>query len=248
MGFSGQQAVTEVFEGNRMKRLITFGIAVALIITAFGSFTPDANVHAQGAGLVSSILNKIERNRRDLRSLRAGISMDKFNAQIGENDKRQGIVLYVPAKGRNANVRVDWRNPQETIAVSNGQYTAYQPRKNLAYVGNARSSKGKVGGVFELINLSGAELRSKFDVSALGDETLWGGVNTSHLKIVPKSAASYQYAEAWVDGGGMIVQTKIVERNNDATTVRLTNIEKNASISSGDFRLNLPGSVKKVKG
>jgi hypothetical protein len=91
--------------------------------------------------------------------------MDKFNAQIGENDKRQGVVLYVPAKGRNANVRVDWRSPQETLAVSNGQYTAYQPRKNTAYVGSARSSKGKVGGVFELLNLSGAELRSRFNWS-----------------------------------------------------------------------------------
>lgn len=231
-----------------MKRLVTFGLAVALIITAIGAGAPDAKVHAQGAGLVSSILNKIERNRRDLRSLRAGISMDKFNAQIGENDKRQGVVLYAPAKGRNANVRVDWHNPQETLAVSNGQYTAYQPRKNTAYVGSARSSKNKVGGVFELLSLSGAELRSRFNLELLGDETLWGGVGTSHLKIVPKSASSYQYAEAWVDGSGMIVQTKIIERNNDATTVRLTNIEKNASISSSDFRLNLPNGVKKIKG
>ncbi|MGI8656695.1 MAG: LolA family protein [Pyrinomonadaceae bacterium] len=231
-----------------MKRLVTFGLAVALIITAIGANAPGAKVQAQGAGLVSSILNKIERNRRDLRSLRAGISMDKFNAQIGENDKRQGVVLYVPAKGRNANVRVDWRSPQETLAVSNGQYTAYQPRKKTAYVGSARSSKNKVGGVFELLSLSGAELRSRFNLELLGDETLWGGVGTSHLKIVPKGAASYQYAEAWVDGSGMIVQTKIIERNNDATTVRLTNIEKNARLSDGDFRLELPKDVKKIKG
>lgn len=231
-----------------MKRLVTFGLAVALIITAIGANAPESKVQAQGAGLVSSILNKIERNRRDLRSLRAGISMDKFNAQIGENDKRQGVVLYVPAKGRNANVRVDWRSPQETLAVSNGQYTAYQPRKKTAYVGSARSSKNKVGGVFELLSLSGAELRSRFNLELLGDETLWGGVGTSHLKIVPKGAASYQYAEAWVDGSGMIVQTKIIERNNDATTVRLTNIEKNARLSDGDFRLELPKDVKKIKG
>ncbi len=77
---------------------------------------------------------------------------------------------------------------------------------------------------------------------------MYGGVVTNHLKIVPKSAASYQYAEAWVDASGMVVQTKVIERNDDATTVRLTNIEKNASISSGDFRLDLPGDVKKVKG
>ncbi len=232
-----------------MKRLVTFGLAVALIITAIGACAPDAKVHAQGAGLVSSVLNSIERNQRSLRSLRAAISMEKFNAQIGETDKQQGIVLYVPAKGRNANVRVDWRSPQrETIAVTNGQYAAYQPRKNTVWVGSARSSKNKVGGVFELLNLSGRELQSRFQVASLGQETLYGGVGTNHLKIVPKSAASYQYAEAWVDGSGMVVQTKIIERNNDATTVRLTNIEKNASISSGDFRLNLPDGVKKIKG
>ncbi len=232
-----------------MKRLITFGLAVALIIITIGSGTPNANVHAQGAGLVSSILNSIERNQRDLRSLRAAISMEKYNAQIGENDKYQGVVLYVPAKGRNANVRVDWRSPQrETISVSNGQYVLYQPRKNTAYVGNARSSKNKVGGVFELLNLSGTELRNRFQVAWLGQETLYGGIATNHLKIVPKSASSYQYAEAWVDGNGMVVQTKIIERNNDATTVRLTNIEKNARLSNGDFRLDLPGDVKKIRG
>ncbi len=233
-----------------MKRLITFGLAVALIITAIGSCPPNANVQAQGAGLVSSIVNKLESNNRDLRSLRAGISMEKYNAQIGENDKYQGVVLYVPAKGRNANVRVDWQSPQrETIAVSNGQYVLYQPRKNLAYFGNARSSKNKAGGVFELMNLSGSQLQARFEgLQDIYDETLWGGVKTLHFKLVPKGASSFKYAEAWMDNSGMIVQTKIIERNNDATTVRLTKIEKNARVSSGDFRLDLPGDVKKIRG
>ncbi|MFN2453545.1 MAG: outer membrane lipoprotein carrier protein LolA [Pyrinomonadaceae bacterium] len=232
-----------------MKRLVTLGLAIALLIPAVTGIAPrSANVQAQGAGLVSSILNRIEQNQRSLRSLRAGISMEKFNAQLGENDKRQGLVRYVPAKGRSANVRVDWQRPDETLAVLNGQYTLYIPRKNMAYVGNARSNKNKVGGIFELMNLSGAEIRSRYQYEYLGGETLWGGVRTDHFKFTPKGAANYKYAEAWADASGMIVQTKVIERNDDTTTVRLTNIEKNARVSSDDFRLNLPGDVKKVKG
>ena len=64
----------------------------------------------------------------------------------------------------------------------------------------------------------------------------------------PKGQASYQYIEVWVDKEGMPVQTKMVEKNNDATTVRLTNIQKNQSIPLGEFELKLDSSVKRVKG
>jgi hypothetical protein len=42
------------------------------------------------------------------------------------------------------------------------------------------------------------------------------------------------------------VQTKIVEKNDDATTMRLTGLEKNIQISSGDFNQKLDG-VRVVK-
>jgi outer membrane lipoprotein-sorting protein len=232
-----------------MKRVVTLGLAAALLITTVGARLPSLSVYTQSAGRLNSVLNRLERNRRELRSLRASISLEKYNSQIGDTDKYQGVVLYLPAKGRNANVRVDWQSPQrESLAVINGQYTLYQPRKNQAYVGNARSSKNKVGGVFELLNLSSAELRARFDVESLGEERLWGGVGADHLKIVPKSASSYKYAETWIDSSGMIVQTKVVERNDDTTTVRLTNIERNVPIQSNEFNIQLDSNVKRVRG
>ena len=79
------------------------------------------------------------------------------------------------------------------------------------------------------------------------EETLWGGVSTIHLTLVPKGNAGYKYAEVWIDNSGMPVQTKIVERNDDSTTVRLTGLEKNQKISSSEFEVKLESNTKLVK-
>jgi outer membrane lipoprotein-sorting protein len=80
------------------------------------------------------------------------------------------------------------------------------------------------------------------------DENLWGDVATTHFKAVPKNGASYNYIEVWVDSSGMPVQTKMVEKNNDSTTVRLTNVSKNQTIPKTEFDYKPDPSFKKIKG
>ena len=233
-----------------MKKLLTLGLMLAVLFASAAVTPPRAN--AQGAGLVSSILNRMERNRRDLRSLRAGIKMEKYNAQVRDADYYFGDVIYLPGSGRNASVRVDWQKPaRETLAVSNGKYTLFRPRLNMAYVGSANSSRGKVSGVLGFgLNVSGQQLRNNFDVQIAGEGTLDnGGPHVTWLRLVPKGSASYKFAEIWVETAtGMPVQTKVVERNNDWTTVRLYNIQRNARVSTDEFNLQLPPNVKKVNG
>ena len=193
----------------------------------------------------------MERNRRDLRSLRANISMAKYDARVRDEDKYQGTVLYMPASGRNAFVRIDWQSPQrETLAVVDGEYTLFRPRLNMAYVGKSTAIKGqgRASGMMEFLNMSGSQVKARFEpIQDLYEETLWGGVGTTHFKLVPRGGASYKYAEIWVDAYGMPVQTKVVERNDDSTTVRLTNVQRNANISADEFKLKLDGKVKIVK-
>jgi outer membrane lipoprotein-sorting protein len=232
-----------------MKKYLTLGAALVLVAAVTLSTVSPTN--AQGAGLVSSIFNKMERNRRDLKSLRAGITMEKYNAQIKDSDKRTGTVIYLPGASRNdASVRVDWKSPvQEVLAVAGGQYTLFSPRRNMAWVGSTSSKNAKVSSVLGFgLNASAAQLKSAYDVQDVYDETLWGGAQTTHMKLVPKGNASFQYEEIWVDGGGMPLQTKVVEKNGDATTVRLMNVERNASVAKGDFKLDLGSDVKKVRG
>jgi outer membrane lipoprotein-sorting protein len=45
----------------------------------------------------------------------------------------------------------------------------------------------------------------------------------------------------------MPVQTKIVEKNDDSTTVRLTGMEKNQKINPSEFDVKLDSNVKIVK-
>jgi outer membrane lipoprotein-sorting protein len=228
-----------------MKRLVPLGLAVALLLGIAAS-SPTTNVKAQ-AGLVSSVLNRFEHNWRSLKSLRASVDMVKYNAQIGDEDKYKGVVIYLPAAGRNAYVRVDWSSPQtETLAVADGKFTLFRPRLKMAYQGKAGTGRGKSGMAFEFMNMSRQQLASRYDVQPIGEETLWGGVSTSHVKLVPKGGANFKYAEAWIDAQGMPVQTKVIEKNDDSTTVRLTNMQRNVSIPLGEFFLKLDSGIKIV--
>jgi outer membrane lipoprotein-sorting protein len=229
-----------------MKKLVPLGLVLALLVAAVAVSSPT-DVKAQGAGFVSSLLNRMERNRQSLKSLRASVDMVKYNVQTKDEDKYKGVVLYVPAAGRNAYVRVDWSSPQrETLAVADGQFTLFRPRLNMAYKGKAGQGKGKSSAAFEFMNMSRAQLSSRYNMEYMGEETLWGGVATTHVKLVPKAGSNFKWAEAWIDAGGMPVQTKVVERNDDSTTVRLTNMQRNAGISMDEFTLKLDSKVKIV--
>jgi outer membrane lipoprotein-sorting protein len=233
-----------------MKRLISSGLMLVILSALVIVYPTTTN--GQGAGLVSSVLSRMEKNRQTLKSLRAGISMVKYNSQLGNEDKYQGVVLYLPSAGRQASVRIDWSHPRrEVLAVNNNEYKIYRPALNIIYVGDARKIGGKDGsasGLLAMMNMSRQQLEARFQpVKDVREETLWGGVSTIHLTLVPKGNAGYKYAEVWIDSGGMPVQTKIVEKNDDSTTMRLTSLEKNQKISPSDFDVKPASNVKIVK-
>lgn len=231
-----------------MKKLLTAMLASLILAGLFAIPLPNANAQA---GLVSSVLTKMEKNRQSLRSLSADISMEKYNSQLRDSEKYYGTIRYLPAGRGAAFVRLDWNKPQqEILIVANGGYILYRPRLKQVITGNTNSvHSAKDNDVLALLNMSAAQLRSRFgDFQDEREETLWGGVHTTHLKAVPKTTASYKYIEVWVDDSGMPVQTKMVEKNDDSTTMRLSNVAKNGEIPMSTFKLDLDSSVKRIKG
>ncbi|HEX7295401.1 MAG TPA: outer membrane lipoprotein carrier protein LolA [Pyrinomonadaceae bacterium] len=230
-----------------MKRFIPLSVMALLMLVSLTIVSPT-NANAQGAGLVSSVLSRMEKNRQTLKTLRAGISMEKYNSQLRDSDTFQGVVIYVPGTGRQGSVRIDWSKPRrEILAVQNGKYTIYRPTLKTAYTGNS-SKAPKAGGILEMMYMSRQQLEARFQpVKDVREETLWGGVSTIHLTLVPKGNAGFKYAEIWIDNSGMPVQTKVVEKNDDSTTMRLTSIDKNIKINADDFDVKLDGDVKIVK-
>ena len=235
-----------------MKKFITLSLSIALLVSAV-AFLPASPATAQTPGLVSSMLSRMDKNKRSLKSLRANIQMEKYNSQLRDKDNYSGVVLYIPGASGNSSafVRLEWQRPQHEILVSaNGNYQAYRPRLKTVYEGKTgRMKSQRDNEVLALISMSAAQLRSKFgEFQDVREETLWGGVWTQHFKAIPSGPASYKYIEVWVDKDGMPVQTKMVAKNDDSTTVRLTNVERNPSIPMDQFKLNLGSDVKVIKG
>jgi outer membrane lipoprotein-sorting protein len=232
-----------------MKKLVPPTLVALMLAALVAMPLPATNAQA---GFVSSVLTRMDRQKQSLRTLSADISMEKYNSQLRDSDKYYGTIRYIPAGGRAASfVRLDWQKPQqEILVVANGVYILYRPRLKQYITGPTNSvHSGKDNDVLALLNMSAAQLRSRFgDFQDTREETIWGGVHTTHLKAVPKTAANYKYIELWVDDSGLPVQTKMVEKNDDSTTMRLSNVDKNSDIPASTFKLDLDSSVKRIKG
>ena len=242
-----------MFEGVRMKKMFAPALAALMLLASLSVAPPRA--HAQGPGLISSILNKMDRNRRTLGSMRASVEMEKYNAQLRQPEKQFGEVAYIAAKGRDANVRVEWKRPVvELLSVSGGQYTLYRPRLKQAFKGSTKTLGSKGGSKANSIlgfafNMTGAQAKSQFNVELIGEGELYkGSPHVWWLKLTPRGGAPYQFAEVWVTDDGMPIQTRVTEKNNDSTTVRLTGIQRNANVPPTTFEVQLPEGTKIVKG
>ena len=235
-----------------MKSFFKLGSTAIAITLFFNAFTV-IETKAQGNNPLNEILKRMETNRQSLTSLRTGVKMVKYNSQLKTTDKsdiNEGTAIYLPAKGRDAFIRIDWTNPEEILAVANGQYVVYRKRLNQAIIGKVKDAKGsgKANNAFAFLNMSKEQLKNNYSVKYLGQESVVGNIQTWHLEMTPKSASSYKSAEMWVDGNGMPIQIKITESNNDTNTLYLSNIQKNATINASNFKVDLPKTVKRVDG
>lgn len=232
-----------------MKRLVTPGLMLVLFLTAVAT-VPQQQAHGQSAGLVSSVLAKLQKNHETLKTLRANVFMEKYDARLREKDNYYGAVIYMPGVGKNAFVRLEWNKPQhEILGVANGEYTLYRPRLNQVYKGSTgKKGPGNDSEILSMLSMSSTELQNKFQpFQDAREESLGDGVTATHLKLVPIKSMSFKYAEVWVDGTGMPVMTKIVEKNGDATTVRLTNVEKNSPLSRKIFEVKYDPTAKVIR-
>lgn len=229
-----------------MKLFLRLSLAAIAVTLFFNTF---AVTETKAQGIMQEILNRMDKHNKALQSLRSNVTMAKYNNQLKETDVTEGTTTYLPSKGREAYVRIDWTKPvEEMLVVRNGEYILYRPRLKQAIIGKTKDAKGngKANNALAFMNMSKAELKANYLIEFLGYETTGSGVKTTRLGLTPKSATSYKLAEIWVDANGMPVQAKVVEANDDTVTVLLSNIEKNVTINASVFDPKLPKDVKKV--
>jgi outer membrane lipoprotein-sorting protein len=222
-------------------------LAMFAVVVAIFSATP-----ASAQGVLSDILKRMDTNNKGLKSLKSSIKMSKYNPQLDEYDIYEGTVQYLPAPVKEQiKVRIDWAKPiVEHLAVGGGQYILYRPRLEQAIVGKVDQAKNGAGagGALAFMSMNRAQLKANYDVVYIGEETVNGSVRTWHIQLTPKAANSYKSADLWVDANGMPVQAKVVEKNNDSTTIQLTNIERNATVKGDVFAIKPPKNTKIIQG
>lgn len=231
---------------NKYFKYILPAFAIIFLVGA------SASIASAQAGVLREILKRMDTNNKSLTSLKGNIKMNKVDALLGENDISEGSLSYLPGKTeKQIYVRIDWAKPRvESLAIANGQYVLYRPKAKQAITGKVDSAKGnsKSGGALAFMTMSKAQLSANYDVKYAGEEAVSSGVNTFHLVLTPKNGASYKSADLWVDANGMPVQAKIVERNNDSTTILLSNIQRNTTIKANDFKISPPKGTAIVQG
>ena len=231
---------------NKLLRASLMAIGLSLLISV-------VSVTETNAQVLNEILRRMDVNNKALQSLTASLTMVKTNTQLNVSDTTIGTTSYLPKSkltGGKMYVRIDWTKPvEEQISVIGDAYELYRPRLNQVIVGRTNNAKNNasVGGALGFMSMSKEQLRANYDVVYIGEEGINGGINTWHLQLTPKTPQSYKLADLWVDGDGMPRQAKVTEQNNDSTTVLLSNIQKNGTIQTKIFKLNYPGSVKKIK-
>lgn len=204
---------------------------------------------ASAQGPLGQILNRMDTFNKSLKSVRADVTMLKFNPQLNVEDKYTGTTSYLPKANGKMYVRLDWAKPAvENMVVIGDDYRLYKPSINQVYVGKVNKAKTSAGAgnALAFMNMSKDQLKENYSIVYLGEETA-AGERTWKLQLTPKAAANYKSAELWVAGNGMPIQAKILEQNNDTTTVTLSRVVTNETINVSVFVLNIPKGAKTIK-
>lgn len=198
---------------------------------------------------VSDIFRKLEVRYRKVRSIRAELTLQKYNGQLRETETIFGTLTYSTRSRRGISLRIDVKRPDEVLTVNDGNYMIYRPRLNTAYVGNLRNGRplGGFASLFDIPNLSKAEGFVNFKTEFRGRETLPGRLRADLVMLTPKTKSVFRSVEFWVDKKGLIRKARIVENVGDITTITLTKVKKNPRLPDSAFVARLPKNAVILK-
>lgn len=231
-----------------MLRLGLTAIALAVFFNAFA-------VTETNAQHLNEILKRMEAYRVNLTTLESNLTMVKYDPVIKKSDVTQGTLKYAAVRDKkgkdiDAAIRIDWVKPEEILSVVKGKYILFRPRLNVVYTGKAdsKNASDKGGDALKFLNMSKKDLQANYSVQYLGEEKLEDTTSVLHLKLTPKTASKYKFADVWVDGNGRVLQFQITMQSGDYTAFRLSNIKENPRLPGSVFVVKMPDNVKKIEG
>jgi outer membrane lipoprotein-sorting protein len=223
-----------------------------LLSFVFGAAVLTASVtDASGQDVIRKILKRMDLHNKNLVSLKADVTMVKYDSVLKMSDTYTGDTSYLPkTRKQKLYMRLNWLKPvEEHLIVIGDRYELYNPKRNQLFEGNVTQAQKKpnVNGPLGIMRMSAKEISAKYEAEFLGEEKTSSGVMTGRLRLTPKGKESYKSAELWIDVDGMPIQGRVTERNDDTTTVTLSGINKNATLNAAAFTMKYPKNVSRPR-
>jgi len=224
---------------------------LTLSLLVLGLFILSVSVtEARSQNVLGNILSRMDARNKALQSLKADVTMVKYDFGLKSLDRPINGRMQYLAKSKKAKnkrwMRLDWTDLDEHMSFIGNEYVLYSAKRSQVIKGSTQNGKGtpKINNALGFINMSKAEINANYSHRYIGEEKIKDGTPTWHLEMKPKKPAEYKLTDIWVDVDGMPRQVKITQPNDDWTTVFLSNIDENKSVRLESFEIIYPKSIK----
>jgi len=234
-----------------MKTVLKSFAAAAAFALATGAplAVPRASAATQ---VMPQVLSKLEQAGRNLKTLQAGISQEKFDRTLGVKESSVGTFLYKAAAPGNERVLLQYTEPiPETVSVIGDKVMMYQPRINQLFVTTRKASANKnksLGFLGLAYSDAAAQLREKYDITILGDTTV-NGQPATQVQLNPKDKSDgVQAIMMWVDQKTWLPVQYFIQDKGTKTTITLSGMKPNLQLPDDKFELSVPKNAQVVQG
>ncbi|RPI26346.1 MAG: outer membrane lipoprotein carrier protein LolA [Acidobacteria bacterium] len=199
---------------------------------------------------LDQILSRMDQKGATLRSMSCQITQKKWTEILEEFDKGESGRFYFLKKSGKVYLRKDITQPQEnSLIISDGKVTFYQPRIKQAQQYNLGQNKDKAEFLLLGFGSDKQALKNTYTIRLLGQETIRGS-ECHILELTPKServSAFFPQIVLWVDSQLSVpVRQKLVEPTRDYLLIDFEGIQLNAPVADSLFQVKLPKDVKVV--
>ena len=169
---------------------------------------------------------------------------------VDETDTQKGTVYY-RRSGKEIEMMADIKEPDRKIVLyKDGKLQVYQPKIEQVMVYPAGGNRNELESYLVLgFGGSGQDLKTAFDVSYEGEETV-DSVATAKLQLIPKSEKirnNFSKIFLWIDlARGISVQQKFMQTQGDYRLAKYSAIRVNAKIGNDVFQLKTTSKTKIV--
>jgi outer membrane lipoprotein-sorting protein len=210
---------------------------------------------------LETLLRNMDATAADFRGLHANVEWVKYTAIVDVQSTEEGVIDVRRNKDRSVDVMIEFqyvrpgageKKPYNYfVSVRGTKAQIYRPRTAVVEEYDVSKSKELLDQVLLLgFGTAGRFLEENYKITLIGEEQA-AGEETVKIELVPKSKDLLQKVprlEMWVSKTKWHpVQEKLYEVNaGDYRLYSYTDIVFNPPLKESQFRLNLPGNVKKV--